>query len=179
MTPDEVQYLISAPNAITGYSLPGTVYNSNGNYASTTQYDLAVAQNNIFPDITGPQNANQQVDYQCVFVYNSDGADSMSNTVAWIPTTSITSYAVTWGIAADPIGPTTYTYGDQQAQLIANPYVAPAGIYTWTPPSPAVAGGISLGTIGPRQVYAVWIKRSATGTPDMNVGFNLQVTFDV
>lgn len=178
MTPSEVQYLLAAPNASGGYLVPGTVYNSNGMYCSTTQVDVAVAQNNLFPDLTGPQNAAQQVDYQCVFVYNSDTSDAMSNSIVWIPSTSVTSSAVNWALAADPTGISNYNTAAQQALLIANPQTAPAGISSWTAPSASVTGGVSLGTIGPRQVAAFWIRRSATGIGTASAAFNLQVTFD-
>lgn len=179
MTPNEVQFLLAAPNASAGYSLPGSVYNSNGMFCSTTQVNISVAQNNLFPDLTGPQVAAQQVDYQCVFIYNSDPNTSMVNTIAWMPTSAVLSSAITWGYSADPTGPSNYLANTQQALLIANPLTAPAGISSWQPPVSSSSGGISLATIGPRQVRAIWIKRAATGLPASPAGFNLQVTFDV
>jgi len=179
MTPSEVQYLLAAPNADAGYAVPGTVYNSNGKYASTTQVNSAVAQNNIFPDLTGPQVAAQQVDYQCLFIYNSDPTDAMVNTRVWIPSSSVTSSAATWGLAPDPTGASANTSENQQALLIANPTTAPVGITSWAPPSADSSGGISLATINPGQVFAIWLRRTATGVPASTAGFNLQVTFDV
>lgn len=179
MTEDEVQYLLSAPNASAGYVVPGSVYNSNGNYASTTQVDLSVAQNNLFPDLTGPQNAARQVDYQCLFVYNSDMNTSMVNVYAWIPLSSLTSGAVDWAIASDPTGVSNYNVISQQAVTIANPYASPPGVTAWVPPSSSFTSGVSLGTIGPRQVYPVWIRRTATGVAATGVSFELFVTFDV
>lgn len=178
MTPSEVQYLLSAPNAVSGYSSPGSVYNSNGAYASTTQIDTAVPVNNLFPDLTGVQNAAQQVDYQCLFVYNSDLSSSMSNVKVWIPLNSVTSSVINWAIAKDPTGVSNYNTIQQQALLIANPYIQPVNITVWTGPSADFSGGISLGTIGPRQVYPIWVRRTATGVAGTSA-FNLQVTFDV
>jgi hypothetical protein len=179
MLVSEVQYLLAAPAASAGYSAPGTVYNSNGMYCSTTQINGSVPANNIFPDLTGPQVAAHQVDYQCVFIYNSDTISPMVNTKVWFPSSSILSSAVTWAIAADTFGSTTYNTAQQQAILIANPLAAPAGISSWQPPSADSTGGVSLATIGPRQVAAVWLRRTATGLPASPAGFNLQVTFDV
>lgn len=179
MTPNEVQYLLAAPNASAGYAVPGTVYNSNGEFCSTTQANTTVAANNLFPDLTGVQNAAQMVDYQCLFVYNSDTTTYMANTIAWLPTSSILSSAVNWAIAPDPTGASSYTSISQQALLIANPQVAPAGITVWTGPSATFTGGISLGTIGPRQVCPIWVRRSATGIAAATAGFTLNVTFDV
>lgn len=177
MTPQEVQYLLAAPNSIAGYTFPGTVYNSLGNYCSTTQVNTSVAQNNLFPDITGPENAALQVDYQCVFIYNSDATSTMSNTYVWIPTTSVTSAAINWAIAADPTGVTNYNTVVQQALLIANPTTAPAGINTWINPSTAYNTGLSIGSIGPKQVFPVWVRRTATGVGAAPAAFNFQVTF--
>lgn len=178
MNVDEVQYLLAAPNASAGYASPGSVYNSNGMYCSTTQVNTEVAANNIFPDLTGPQNAAQQVDYQCVFVYNSDGTDTMISPTVWIPSTSVTTADIDWAFALDPTGASSNSSGSQQALLIANPYVAPTGITEWTAPSSTVGGGLSAGNIGPGQVYPVWIRRTATGNPGTSQ-FNLQVTFNV
>lgn len=178
MTVDEVQYLLAAPNASAGYTTAGTVYNSNGNWTSTTQVDLDVPLNNVFPDLTGPQNAAQQVDYQCVFVYNSDTTTAMANAWAWIPTSSVTSGAVLWAVGADPTGVSNYNATAEQAVLIANPYAVPAGV-TFAGPSSNFSGGVLLGTIGPRQVFPVWIRRTATGVSAPSAAFNLQVTFDV
>lgn len=179
MQPSEVQYLLAAPAASAGYVSPGSVYNSNGMYCSTTQVNGGVPANNIFPDLTGPQVAAQQVDYQCLFVYNSDPTSPMVNTRVWFPSTSILSSAVNWEVAPDPTGPTAFNSSSQQAVLIANPLAAPAGVTNWLPPSSTSSGGVSLATIGPRQVAAVWLKRAATGLPASPAGFNLQVTFDV
>lgn len=179
MTPSEVQFLLAAPAASAGYSIPGTVYNSNGKYCSTTQVNVSVAQNNLFPDLTGAQNAAQMVDYQCVFVYNSDTVTSMANTIVWMPSNAVVSSAVNWGLAPDPTGVSSYTSIAQQALLVANPQTAPAGISVWTAPSVTFSGGVSLGTIGPRQVFPIWVRRSATGVSAATAGFTLQVTFDV
>lgn len=179
MTPDEVQYLLAAPNASSGYSDPGSVYNSNGKYCSTTQINVEVAANNLFPDLTGVQNAAQMVDYQCVFVYNSDLTAAMANTYVWLPTSALLSNAINWAIAPDPTGASSYTTSAQQALLIANPQVAPAGINAWTPPSSSFSGGVNIGTIGPRQVFPIWVRRTATGIAAATAGFTLQVTFNV
>lgn len=174
----DVQYLLSAPNASSGYAIGGTVYNSNGKFCSTTQADLSVAQNNVFPDLTGPQNAAMQVDYQCIFVYNSNPTDTMFTSQVWIPSSTVTSASINWAIGADPAGVTSYTTSSPQADLISSPYVLPPGILSWAPPSATVSGSLLVGSIGPRQVCPIWVRRSATGNPG-NSTFNLQVTFQV
>jgi hypothetical protein len=174
----DVQYLLGAPSASAGYANAGSVYNSNGHFCSTTQIDLTVAQNNFFPDLTGPQNAAMQVDYQCAFVYNSNTTTTMVSAIAWIPASTVTSASIDWALGLDPTGATAFTSTSPQAVLISSPYVLPAGIASWVPPSSTSAGGVLMGNIGPRSVYPVWIRRSATGSPG-NSQFNLQVTFQV
>jgi hypothetical protein len=173
----EVQYLLSAPNANAGYAVPGTVYNSNGLFTSTTQVDLSVAKNNLFPDTTGPQNAQQQVDYQCVFVYNSDTSTILTNATAWIPTSSVVSNAISWALGADPTPPSSYTSSIAQAVEITSPYIAPAGVTTWAGPSATLSGGVLLGTINPRQVKALWVRRTANAIPAQSASFILYTSF--
>lgn len=161
----DIQYLLAAPNAVSGYSLPGTVYNSNGLFCSTTQVDLSVARNNLFPDETGPQTAAQQVDYQCVFVYNSHETSTFTGVTMWIPVTSVVSSALDWALGADPTGATPYQSSSPQAVQVSSPYITPSGVLTWVPPSSSIAGGVFAGDIGPRQVFPVWVRRTATGSP--------------
>jgi hypothetical protein len=161
----DIQYLLAAPNATSGYSLPGTVYNSNGLYCSTTQVDFSVPRNNVFPDEMGPQTAAQQVDYQCVFVYNSNTSSTFTGVTMWIPTTSVVSSAINWALGADPTGATPYQSTGSQAVEISSPYIVPSGVNSWAAPSSSIAGGVFVGDIGPRQVCPVWIRRTATGTP--------------
>lgn len=179
MTPAEVQFLLAAPAASSGYSVPGTVYNSNGKYCSTTQVNTVVAANNIFPDLTGAQNAALQVDYQCIFVYNSDPTTTMTNTYVWMPSSSILGASPAWAYAADPTGASAYNTVNQQALLIANPQTAPVGITTWVAPVASASLGLALGNVSPRQVFPFWIRRTATGVASASAGFSISVTFDV
>lgn len=178
MNVNEVQLLLAAPQAAQGHSSPGSVYNSNGRWASTTQLNSSVALNNLFPDLTGPQNAAGQVDYQCLFVYNTDPSATMANVRAWIPTTSITG-TVQWAVGADSTGLTSYNSMIQQAGYITAPTIAPATVPTWYGPSSSPSGGAPLPSIGPAQVAALWVRRTAVNSPAFSgAGFDLQITFD-
>ena len=174
----EVQLLLAAPQASQGYSSPGSVYNSNGRWASTTQLNLAVALNNLFPDLTGPQNAAEQVDYQCLFVYNTDATATMANVWAWIPSSSITG-TIEWAVGADSTGLSSYNSMMQQAGYITAPTIAPATVSTWYGPSSVPTGGAPMPSIGPGQVAALWVRRTAVNSPAFQgAGFDLQITFD-
>lgn len=179
MTLSEIQLLLSAPQAASGYTSPGSVYNSNGRWVSTTQLNADVALDNLFPDLTGPQNAASQVDYQCLFVFNSDTTTSITNIYAWIPSSSITG-PVDWAVGADTTGTSAYNSFSAQAGYITSPTIVPSTVMTWYAPSLASSGGAAMGTIGPQDVAALWIRRTATNSPAFTgAGFDLQVTFDV
>lgn len=174
----DVQLLLSAPQAASGYSVPGSIYNSNGRWASTTQLNAAVPLNNLFPDLTGPQNAAGQVDYQCLFVYNTDDVATMTNVIAWIPAASVTG-TVEWAVGADTTGATSHNSILQQAGLITAPTIAPSTVQGWAGPSAFASGGVQLPVIGPGQVAAAWVRRAAVNSPAFEgAGFDLQVTFD-
>lgn len=184
MNVSEVQLLLAAPAATAGYVSPGSVYNSNGKYCSTTQLNTTTTLDNLFPDMTGPENANQQIDYQCLFVYNTDSTDTMTGITVWIPTTSVTSTALNWYVGVDPTGASPVSQsGTPQAVYISNPQIAPAGV-TFAGPVAAATSGAAMASIPPGYVAALWIMRESIGYVDPNgnsvtSGFNVQVTFSV
>ena len=173
----DIEFLLSAPMASSGYTMPGVPGNSLGKFASTTQLS-GTALDNLFPDLSGAQNAADQVDYQCVFIYNGNGTDTMLNPVAWLPSGQLgAGNTATFAVAADLYAPTALGAGSQQALSVLNPTQAPAGVTTWASPSATSAGGVPLQYIPPGQVAAVWIRRTANGTAGLNQ-FVLDVLFD-
>lgn len=179
MLVSEVQLLLAAPQAPSGYASPGSVYNSNGRWASTTQMNEAVALNNLFPDLTGPQNAAGQVDYQCLFAYNTDLTTTLVNVWAWIPSSSVVG-AVQWAVGADTTGASSHSATLQQAGYITAPTITPGTVTTWYGPSAVASGGAPLPNIAPGCVTAFWVRRTAVNSPAFQgAGFNIQVTFDV
>jgi hypothetical protein len=178
------QLLLAAPAAASGYSAPGVVYNSLGKFASTTQLNADVPLDNLFPDLTGPQNAAQQVDYQALFFYNADTTFTLTNVTAWLPQSAVQTTAVDWAVGADTTLPSLFTSSTPQAGLITSPLIAPSTVTGFEPPVENLPGGASLGSIAPSHVAAFWIRRTATGFTDESgdpvlAGFNIQVTFDV
>jgi hypothetical protein len=174
----DIQYLLSAPGASAGNANSGTPGNSLGKYVSITQLS-GTPLDNLFTDLTGAQNAASQVDYQCVFVLNNTASgNSMLNTVAWIPTSSNVTGATTHSLGVDTVAASAKGSSSAQALLIASSTTAPAAV-TFVGPSSTNAGGVSLGTIAPGQVKAVWIRRTATNSaPLNNDGLTLEVDFD-
>ena len=170
----DVQFLLSAPMAASGYTMPGVPGNSLGLYASTTQV-ITDTQDNLFTDLTGSQNAADQVDYQALFIFNSNSTHTMLSPMAWLPSGLITG-SCTFAIAADLTLPSSYTSSSPQALSILNPLQAPAGITTWAAPSSGSSGGVALPNIPARSVAAVWIRRTANGSAS-SVSVTPEVTF--
>lgn len=180
MTAPVVQLLLAAPQAAGGYSSPGSIYNSLGRWASTTQLNASTALNNLFPDLTGPQNAAGQVDYQCLFVYNADDTDTITNVHTWIPSASVTG-AIEWAVGADTTAASAFNATvTPQAGYISAPTIAPATVSSFVGPVAAAGDGVALPSIGPGEVAAFWVQRTAVNSSAFKgAGFNVQVTFDV
>jgi hypothetical protein len=175
----DILYLLAAPGASAGFTVSGTVGNSWGKYCSTTAWS-STPLNNLFPDITGAENAADQVDYACVFILNNTGSgDSMLSPIAWLPNSSFVSGGANVAVALDPTAASSKSSSVAQAVTISSATSAPAGVSGWAAPSASNSGGISLGTIAPGFVKAVWIRRTATNSaPVNNDGFGLEIDFD-
>lgn len=182
----DVLLKLSAPGASAGNTTSGTPGNAWGNYISTTVISNTPLDN-IFPDITGAENAASQVDYACVFVHNNTASgNSMLNTVVWLPTSAYIAGGATLQVAGDPTAASLLASSAQQAVKITASTNAPVGVSGWVSNTSTVptsgnsyANGILLGTIAPGFVRAIWLKRSATNSsPVNNDGAGIQVNFD-
>lgn len=180
MIASDVQILLAAPQAAGGHISPGSIYNSTGRWASTTQVNASVALNNLFPDLTGPQNAAGQVDYQCLFVYNTNATETMANVAATIPTASVLG-AVQWALGADNTAASAFN-GTQnpQAGFISAPTIAPATVTSFFGPAAPPLVSAPMQNIPPGHVAAVWVRRTAVGSPAFSgAGFSLVIKCDV
>lgn len=175
----DIVYLLSAPGASAGYATSSTPYNSLGKYASTTVVSTTQL-NNIFTDITGAENAADQVDYQAVFILNNTtSGDTALNGVVWLPTSGFVSGGANIAIGLDPAGVSSKTSSSVQAAVIANATTAPSGVSTYVGPSSTSSGGLTVANLAPGYVFCVWIRRTATNSaPVNNDGFVLEYDFD-
>ena len=179
IVPTDILYLLAAPTAVEGFNVQGHPGNSWGNFCSTTPW-ASTPLNNLFGDITGPENAAGQVDYACVFIWNNTlSGNSMLNAVAWLPSVDKTAGGASVAVGVDPTAASPLTGSSTpQAVGIGSPTQAPAGVTVWAPPSSTNAGGLALGTIPPGTVKAVWIQRTATNdTPVNGDTVGLQIDF--
>ena len=175
----DIQFFLAAPGASSGSSATSTVYNSLGKYVSTTQISNT-ALNNLFPDLTGAQNAASQVDYQCVFILNNTASgDTALNGIAWLPLSGFVAGAANIALAVDTTGATLRSTSSVQAGTIANALTSPGTVGSYVGPSSTSAGGLSVANLAPNNVLAVWIRRTATNSaPLNNDGFVLEYDFD-
>lgn len=174
----DILFMLAAPTATAGNGVMGVAGQSWGGFLSATPLS-ATAQNNLFADITGAENAADAVDYACVFILNNTtSGKTMVSAMAWLPTQNMSAGGATLALAADPTGISVKTSTAAQALTIPNAFQAPAGITTWAAPSSTASGGVALGAIAPGSVAAVWLRRSASATPGVAQTIGLQVAFD-
>ena len=154
----DVRLKLSTAAGSAGNSLAGTVGASLGKYVSTTE--VTAAANSLFPDLSGAQNAGSQVDYACVFLHNTHSTLTLQGARVYLAGEVSGGASIAVGVdttAASAVGSSSV-----QAVTVASATTAPAGV---TFSSPTTAGaGISLGDIGPGQVRAFWVRRTAANT---------------
>lgn len=176
----DILLFLSRTSIGSGFANVGFPGLSWGGYITTTQVAQSALLDNLFTDITGPENAGLQVDYACAFVMNNTtSGNSMLNAIAWLPTTGYNADGATVALAADPTG-TSVAAGTSTAQAVSigSNVQAPPGITEWAGPSSTNAGGVQLGVIPPGYCCAVWFQRTAVSSlPVNNDGFVLEVDF--
>lgn len=120
--------------------------------------------NNLFPDVTGDENAASNVDYQCMFVYNGHATLTWQSVVAWL--SAEVGGGTSIAIGLDPAGVVAVGLASAQAATIANKNTAPAGV---TFSAPTTKGtGIAIGNMAPGTVQAIWVRRTAANTVAVN-----------
>lgn len=127
-----------------------------GKYISTTGLVNADV-NNLFDNISASENVASDVEYRCFFVHNAHATLTWSLSKLWI--LSEVSGGAVMALGLDPAGITNLGSASAQAATIANESTAPSGV-TFTTPT-TEAGALSIGNVGPGQVQAVWVRRTA------------------
>lgn len=150
----------SDSSATAGDASAGSVATSLGKYISTTVVPDDT-DGNVIPDTTGAENAADNVDYCCLFVHNNHPTLTYRNARVWIAA-DIAGGSLT-AIAVDPTAISAVGSTTPQAVSVANKNTAPAGVGPFTSPLTA-ASALVLGDIGPGQVKAFWVRRTATNS---------------
>lgn len=177
--PSEVQWYLSAPNAGGGFLMNGYPGASLGKYMSVDQVSYSAPLNDLFEDISAVENSAMQVDYQCVFIKNSNaGGFYMNQPFISLPSAYWTAGGADIAIGIDPTGISVYNSSSPQAVVIPNSATAPAGVTFVTGPMVQYTSGIPFTGLPPGYVQAIWLRRTATGSPQLTPQlFNLTCTY--
>ena len=97
----------------------------------------------------------------------------------WVPAQLWTPGGAGIAIAADPIGPVPFGSASAQAAVISNAFSAPATVSSWSAaPHSQFQSGVLLGSLPPQYCAAIWIRRTATNSPQLlPQSFSLTCTF--
>lgn len=171
----DILFRLSVPSASAGNAnAQSNVSNSLGGFVSTTNI-VDNTLNNLFDDVSGQENADEDVEYRCIFVLNNHATLTLRNTVVWI--SSEVADGANISIGLDPAGATTKTSGTAQAAIIAAEGNAPAGVTFSAPTSKAT--GLSIGSLAAGYCYAIWLRRTATNSAaKSNDGVTIKIEGD-
>jgi hypothetical protein len=152
----DIEYRFSVTTG-PGDSTAGSASTSLGEFISTTEITDATLHN-LFDAISGSENAAEDVEYRCIFAYNSHATLTWQNVTAWLE--SEVSGGANAAISVDTTAASAVDSASAQAKEVANESTAPSG-QTFSSPT-TKAAGLSMGNIGPGEVKALWIQRTAT-----------------
>jgi hypothetical protein len=126
-----------------------------GKYISTTA--LGTSLHDLFDAVSGSENAAQQVEYRCVFIANTHGSATLANAVVWL---TQGSSGAEIRVAVDNLAASALGSASAQAAQIATETTTPSGVGTFGR-HPSQAQGLAIGSIGPGQCRAIWLRRRA------------------
>lgn len=164
---DVVPRLSTGSTGTRGNTSASTPAASLGKYVSTTAWSASV-----FDIITAAENAASTTDYRCIFVVNISASDTAGAVKVWLGQVAGGASVV---IALDPRAASAVDSTTAQAAVTTSGTVAPSGVTGWAAPTTADTG-LLVGTLGPGQCRALWIKRTAANTSAMT-GDGFSLTF--
>lgn len=149
--------------AAAGDTTAGAAATSLGDQISTTQITDATL-GNLFDDVSGDENAASDVEYRCYFVHNNHATLTWQNVVVWL--SAEVAGGASAAISVDTTGITAKGSASAQAKSVVDEQTAPA---SQTFSSPTTKGtGLSIGSIPPGSVAAIWVRRTAANTAAVN-----------
>ncbi len=177
ITAAEIVFRYSVKTGTAGNSVAGTPAGSLGTWISTTAW-AGGAANDLFDDITGAENTALEAEYRCIFVYNSNAANTYENVVVYL--SAETAGGANIAVAADTTAASALGATAAQALTATNEDAPGAGVTGLTYASPTTAGtGVVLGNIPSGQVKAFWVRRTTTNSAALsNDGVTIAVSGD-
>jgi hypothetical protein len=145
--------------AAAGNTTAGTPAGSLGDQISTTQLTDATL-NNLFDDVTGDENAANDVEYRGIFVHNAHATLTWIAPVVWI-SAEVAGGAVA-ALSVDTTAASAIGSASAQMKQIVDENTAPAAQSFSAPTTKAT--GLALGDILPGQCKGIWVRRSAANT---------------
>lgn len=160
ITSTDIVFRLSTTSGAAGdTTAQGSPNASLGKYVSTTV--MSAGSNTLYDNISGAENAASTVDYRCVFVLNNHATLTLQNAVVYMSAEVAGGAGV--AIATDNVAASAKGSSSAQAAQVASETTAPTSVSAFS--SPTTAGtGLSLGNIGPGQVKAFWVRRTAANT---------------
>lgn len=166
------KYSVSAAAGNTTASAAST---SLGDQISTTQW-TGGSLNDLFDNISGAENAASTVDYRCVFIHNSNAANTLENPTVYLSAETAGGASIT--IAIDNIAASAIGSASAQAAAIGTETTAPSGVGAFSAPTTA-GTGLALSNLAVGNCRGVWVKRTAANTAALTGdGVTLAVTGD-
>ena len=159
ITSGDIKFKYSVKTGTAGNQETSTAFNSLGKYISTTEITDATL-NNLFDNITGDQNAAEDVNYRCFFVHNAHATLTLLMTTVWL--SAETAGGADCAIALDGIATSLIGSAAAQADEVVNEYAAPAG-ETFSAPT-TKASGLTLLGLDAGECRAIWVRRTATNS---------------
>lgn len=154
----EFGFRYSAPDAAAGNTLPHAGPISLGRYVSTTTVQSAQLHNVFGP--VEPFTGSPVPEYACLFVTNLNTTYTVLDVVVWFSNPFVGD---TLALAVDNFPASDMGSETPQASLIGSTLLAPDGVSDFSSPI-LREDGLSLGDVGPGQVKAIWVRRTATQT---------------
>lgn len=175
IAPSDLQIRYSVPTATQGNQIAGNAGSSHGGWLSTTPI-IDSTLDNLFPDVTGDENASLHVDYKCLFVVNNHATLTLQRATAWLY--SEVAGGANCAFAGDGKGWTINGSPAIQAAVIPNKDTAPIGVTAFSLAT-TKATGIVLADVPPLSCIAVWLRRTSTNSvAQTNDGCVLRVEGD-
>jgi hypothetical protein len=140
--------------AAAGDTTAGTPATSLGDQVSTTVITDATIEN-LFDNVSAAEATAGMTDYRCFFVLNNHA--TLTYTDAEVSVQSQTASGASVTIALDDVAISAKGAVVAQAAAIASSTDAPSGVGVFG------AGPLSIGSLAPGQVKAVWVKRITPG----------------
>jgi hypothetical protein len=140
-------------------SVQPSANSSLGKYFSQTAWTGGVLHD-LFDIVSGTENAAENAEYRCIFVYNAHATLTWENVVVWISAT--TSGGADIAIGVDTTAASAIGSAPAQALSVADEDTAPTGVAFSAPTTKAT--GLALGNIAAGYCKALWIRRTPLNT---------------